>query len=131
MDAKLEAMRSVPLFANLSRSHLERVASIADEIDLAAGRTMTTEGDRGREAFVILEGHAEVTREGEPVALVGRGDVVGEIAVVSDVPRTATVKATSDVRALVLTDRDFRRLLEDEPEIGEAVRRVAAERAES
>ena len=94
MDAKLEAMSRVPLFEHLSRSHLQRVASIADEIDLPAGQTMTCEGDRGREFIVILEGTADVKQEDETIAQVGAGEFVGEIALVTDTPRTATVTAT-------------------------------------
>lgn len=130
MDAKLDAMRKVPVFANLSRSHLQRVASLADEIDLPKGQRMILQGERGREWIVILEGTAEVARDDETIDQVGAGDFVGEIAIVTDTPRTATVTATSDVRVLVVTDRDFRRLLDEEPEIAAEVNRRLEERAE-
>jgi CRP-like cAMP-binding protein len=83
---------------------------------------------RGREFFVVLEGDVEVTRGGHELQRRGPGDFFGEIALVTNVPRTATVTATSPVRALVITDRDFRRLLEDSPRIQLKVLEALAER---
>lgn len=116
-DAKVEMMKRVPLFAELSGRELGQVASVADELDLREGRELTTEGKPGREFFVLLEGSADVRRNGRKVATLGPGDFFGEVALVSDRPRTATVVARTPVRVLVVTDRSFRSLLERMPSI--------------
>jgi CRP-like cAMP-binding protein len=127
-DGKVELIKRVPLFSKLSKKGLEEVAHIADELDLPQGKVMAVEGDRGREFFVLLEGEADVTKDGQSINKLGPGDFFGEIALVSDTPRTATVTATSPVRALVITDRSFRRLLDDQPEFQRKVLVELAER---
>ena len=124
----MELLRRVPLFAHLSRRHLQEVASLADEIDLREGKVLTKEGAAGREFFVLLEGSADVEKNGRRINRLGPGDFFGEIALVSRVPRTATVIATSPVRALVVTDRSFRRLLEGSAQIQARVLQALAER---
>jgi CRP/FNR family transcriptional regulator, cyclic AMP receptor protein len=127
-NEKVELIKRVPLFANCSKHELEEIAHIADEIDLGEGKEMTREGSRGREFFVLLEGDADVTKNGQSINKLGTGDFFGEIALVSDTPRTATVTATSPVRALVITDRSFRRLMDGSPEIQRKVLVALAER---
>ena len=127
-NQKVELIKRVPLFANCSKHELEEIAHIADEIDLREGKEMTKEGSRGREFFVLLEGDADVTKDGQSINKLSAGDFFGEIALVSDTPRTATVTATSPVRALVITDRSFRRLLDESPEIQRKVLVALAER---
>jgi len=127
-NEKVEVIKRVPLFAGCSKGELEQIAQIADEIDLAEGKEMTREGSRGREFFVLLEGDADVTKGGGSINKLGPGDFFGEIALISDSPRTATVTATSPVRALVITDRSFRRLLDEQPEIQRKVLMALAER---
>jgi CRP/FNR family cyclic AMP-dependent transcriptional regulator len=127
-NQKVELIKQVPLFANCSKHELEEIAHIADEIDLNEGKEMTREGSRGREFFVLLEGDADVTKDGQSINKLSSGDFFGEIALVSDTPRTATVTATSPVRALVITDRSFRRLLDESPEIQRKVLVALAER---
>jgi len=125
---KLELIKHVPLFSKLSRKGLEAVASVADEIDLAQGKTLTKEGERGREFFVLLDGTADVHQDGEKIRTLGEGDFLGEIALVTKLPRTATVTTTSPVRALVITERDFSALLKRSPEIGQGVLEALGER---
>ena len=127
-DAKVELLKSVSLFSKLDKKGLEDVAHIADEIDLPAGKEMATEGDRGREFFVLLKGEAEVTRGGEKINTMKEGDFFGEIALVTKMPRTATVTATSDVDVLVITERAFDTLLKNSPTIGRGVAEALAER---
>jgi CRP-like cAMP-binding protein len=127
-DAKVELLKRVPLFSKLDKKGLQDVAHIADELDLRAGKEMATEGDRGREFFVLLKGEAEVRRGGERINTMKEGDFFGEIALVTKMPRTATVTATSDVDVLVITERDFDSLLKKSPEIGRAVAEALAER---
>jgi CRP/FNR family transcriptional regulator, cyclic AMP receptor protein len=127
-DEKVELIKHTPLFATCSKRELQEIAHIADEIDLREGKEMTRQGAPGREFFVLLEGEADVTKNGRRINLLSAGDFFGEIALVSDTPRTATVTATTPVRALVITDRSFRRLLKDQPEIQSKVLAALAAR---
>jgi CRP-like cAMP-binding protein len=127
-NQKVELIKRVPLFSGLSKRELEEVASLADEIDLRDGKELTRQGKPGREFFVLLEGSADVTKDDRRINQLGDGDFFGEIALISRSPRTATVTATSPVRALVITDRSFRRLLEDSPQIQLKVLEALAER---
>ena len=127
-NEKVELIKKVPLFAGGSKSELEQIAQIADEIDLREGKEMTRQRSRGQEFFVLLEGDADVKKDGRRINTLGAGDFFGEIALVSDTPRTATVTATSPVRALVITDRSFRRLLDEQPEIQRKVLQALSER---
>jgi CRP/FNR family cyclic AMP-dependent transcriptional regulator len=127
-NEKVELIKKVPLFAHCSKRELQEVAQLADEIDLREGKEMTRQGTRGREFFVLLEGSVSVDKNGRQINTLGAGDFFGEIALVSDAPRTATVTATSPVRALVVTDRSFKRLMEDVPEIQSKVLTALAER---
>jgi CRP-like cAMP-binding protein len=127
-DAKVELLKKVPLFSKLNKQGLQQVAQIADELDLPAGKEMATEGDRGREFFVLLNGEAEVTKQGSRINTMKKGDFFGEIALVTKMPRTATVTATSNVDVLVITERDFDSLLKKTPEIGHSIAEALAER---
>ena len=129
-DAKIELLKRVPLFAQCSRKELEEIGKIADEIDFRTGKELTREGQPGREFFVLLDGTAEVTKGARTVRKLSGGDFFGEIALVSDIPRTATVTTVSPARALVITDRSFKRLLERSPTIQLKVLRALAERIE-
>jgi CRP/FNR family cyclic AMP-dependent transcriptional regulator len=127
-DGKIELIKKIPLFSKLSKKGLEDVAHIADEIDLPAGKVMAQEGDRGREFFVLLEGEADVTKGDRSINTMKDGDFFGEIALVTKMPRTASVTATSDVRVLVINEHDFTALLKRSPEIGRGVAEALAER---
>jgi CRP/FNR family cyclic AMP-dependent transcriptional regulator len=126
-NAKVELIKRVPLFAECSRKDLNEIAGIADEIDLREGKELTKEGRPGREFFVLIEGKADVKKGSRRVNTLGPGDFFGEIALVTQRPRTATVVTTAPVRALVITDRSFRSLLEHQPAIqGKVMSALAA-----
>jgi CRP-like cAMP-binding protein len=127
-DTKIDLIKGVPLFSGASKSELAEVAAIADEVDLPADKTLISEGEPGREFFVLIEGTADVTQGGSKIRTMGPGDFFGEIALVSKAPRTATIKTTSPVRALVITDRAFRQLLESSPPMAVTVLTALAER---
>ncbi len=116
-DAKVELLKSVPLFAGCSKTELRRLAATADEIDVRDGYVLMREGRPGREFFVLIEGSVQVTRGEKKLSELGAGDWFGEIALLTKIPRTASVVATSAVRALVVTDRAFRQLVETMPSI--------------
>lgn len=127
-NTKVDLIKGVPLFSSASKQELAQIASIADEIDFPEGKVLISEGDAGREFFVLIEGTAEVQRGGKKVAAIGGGDFFGEIALISKTPRNATITTTSPVRALVITDRAFRQLLDNSPQIAVGVLSALAER---
>jgi CRP/FNR family cyclic AMP-dependent transcriptional regulator len=127
-DAKIELLKKVPLFAGCSKAELRELAKSADELDIREGTVLTREGRTGREFFVLIDGTVRVTKSGRKIADLGAGDWFGEIALITDSPRTATVTATSPVDVLVITDRRFRRLVETMPSIAIKVLACLAER---
>ena len=127
-NQKIDLIRKVPLFSRLSKTELRQLAMLADEIDLREGKEMTRQGAAGREFFVLLEGTADVKKDGRKINALGPGDFFGEIALVSHEPRTATVTATSPVRTLVITERSFRRLLDETPQVKTKVMEAMASR---
>lgn len=127
-NAKVELIKRVPLFSHCSKKELGLVAQIADEIDLPEGKTLMREGDRGREFFILVEGSADVRRRNRKVNTLEDGDFFGEIALVSQRPRTATVTTSSPVRALVVTEQSFRSLLKDAPDVQRKVLQALADR---
>jgi CRP/FNR family transcriptional regulator, cyclic AMP receptor protein len=127
-DTKVKALGSAPLFEGLSRKELAQVARVSEDLEVEPGTVLCREGDIGHEFFVIVEGNVKVTRKGRRVALRGGGEFVGEIALLEDVPRTATVTAETPVRFFVLTRKDFRHLLDENPSVERKVLRVLARR---
>jgi CRP-like cAMP-binding protein len=131
-DSKVDAIAHVPLFSRCSRGELKKIAQIADEVDLPAGKTLMTEGARGREFFGLIEGTADVRSNTRLLPSLGPGDFFGEIALITEQPRTATVTTVTPVHALVITDRAFRQLMHDSPEIqGKVLEAVASRLAHS
>jgi CRP-like cAMP-binding protein len=116
-NAKVELLKKIPLFAECSTVELRELALVADEVDLREGRILVREGRPGREFFVLLDGTVRVSRKGRKLNDLGPGDWFGEVALLTDTPRTATVTATSPIRVLVITDRAFRRVVERMPTI--------------
>lgn len=127
-DAKIELLKKVPLFAGCTKGELKQIASITDEIDLRQGTVLTREGRIGHEFFVLIEGMVRVSKGTRTLADLQGGDWLGEIALLTKAPRTATATATSPVHTLVIVDRDFRRLLHDVPSIATKVLTCVAER---
>jgi CRP-like cAMP-binding protein len=127
-DHKIELLKGVPLFAGCSKKELQLIAAVADELDFKQGRTLIREGASGREFFVLVDGTAEITRDGKRIDVAGAGDFFGEMALLSDQPRNATVTTTSQVDLLVITAQSFRRLVESNPLIALKVMRAVAER---
>ncbi len=127
-NTKVDLISKVPLFAGCSKKDLAEIASVADELDLREGTELTREGERGREFFVLLDGKAVVRKKGRKLRTLGDGDFFGEIALVSDRPRTATVTAETPVRTLVITDRAFRSLLKKTPRIQAKVLQAVVDR---
>jgi CRP/FNR family transcriptional regulator, cyclic AMP receptor protein len=115
MDAKIDLLRKLPLFSELSRAELRTVAALADELEVPAGTALTVEGETGREFFVLVEGVATVDVDGVTVRTLVAGDFLGEISLLTRGKRTATVRTVVPSRLLVLTDRAFRYLADAVP----------------
>jgi CRP/FNR family transcriptional regulator, cyclic AMP receptor protein len=127
-DAKIELLKRVPLFSECSKSELREIAKTADELDIRQGTVLTREGRTAKEFFVLVDGTAEVTKAGKKIADLGAGDWFGEIALITNSPRTATVTATSPGDVLVITDRRFRSVVETMPSIALKVLSTVGER---
>jgi CRP/FNR family transcriptional regulator, cyclic AMP receptor protein len=128
MDAT--AVRDIALFAKFDESQQERIASACRELSIDAGTTLTEEGEFGYAMFAVLEGTADVSREGRHIRTLGPGDVFGEIAVFFGGQRTATVVATSPMRLVMLFNAELGRLDREVPELADELRKVIAERLE-
>lgn len=116
-----KALRDVPLFAGLGRQELEALGRLVDGTDVPEGHVLAQEGAPGRELFVLETGAAAVTIGGELVNRMRPGDVFGEIALLEDRPRTATVTTTEPSTVLVLTGAAFRSLRTTMPRVFEQV----------
>ena len=127
-DVKTGLLAGVPLFSGCSRKELRQISSLADELFQPEGTTLIAEGTKGREFFVLVDGTVEIRRDGRSLRGLEAGDFFGEIALVADVARTATVVTTSRVRLLVITGQSFRRLLHEAPAIQAKVLQALAER---
>jgi CRP-like cAMP-binding protein len=127
-DAKVDLISRVPLFATCSKKELRLIANLADQVEWPEGKTVIREGEFGSEFFILLEGTVSISRDGEKLGDLTAGEWVGEIALVENVPRTATVVTTSRVAALVLTRGGFSRLVDDNPSIAGKVMAQVGER---
>jgi CRP-like cAMP-binding protein len=121
-------LKAVPFFSAMSKSDLAAVAQQTDEIDVPAGKVLAREGDFGEEFFLIDAGTAQVTRGGEPVAELGAGDFFGEMALLEEDRRNATVTATTPMSLIVMTRASFRALDRDHHGVHETVAKAIAER---
>jgi CRP/FNR family transcriptional regulator, cyclic AMP receptor protein len=128
-DAKVELLGRVPLFAGCSKRELSEISTLADELGFPAGTTLIEEGKQGHEFFVLVEGEVDVRAKGRKLSSLGDGAFFGEMALVSQRPRNATVTTTSPVRVLVVHEQAFRRLLRDSPPIQLKVLQTLADRA--
>ena len=121
-------MKSVPFFSGMSKSELAAIAQQTDEVDVPAGKVLAREGDFGDEFFMIDAGTAEVTRGGEAIAELGAGDFFGEMALLEEDRRTATVTAKTPMSLIVMTRSNFRSLDRAQPAVHATVAKAIAER---
>lgn len=108
-------LSEVPLFATLSRRELNLVAKRAEDVRVAEGKILCSEGEMGNQYFVILSGTAKVTRRGRRVATLGAGQGFGELSLLDKHPRNATVTAETPMEVVVLGQREFAGLVDDVP----------------
>ena len=127
-DAKVEMLRSVPLFGECSKQQLRSIAAVADELDWPQGRPIARQGGNRREFIVIVEGTADVTIDAKKVGALGTGDFFGEMSLLTQQPRIATVTPMSPLRILVITERAFSGLLRSDSRIQSKVLAAVAAR---
>jgi CRP-like cAMP-binding protein len=130
LDRRMDPHRfeSLPLFNALPKRQREHLAQLADVVDVREGTDLTEQGRLAHEFFVIEEGTAEVSRDGRRLRELGPGDFFGEIALAGDRSRTASVRATSPMRLVVLTTSQFRTLQRDAPGVAQQLQAAIDER---
>jgi CRP/FNR family cyclic AMP-dependent transcriptional regulator len=114
-DAKLDRLGKVRLFSACTKKELAQIGKASDEVNVAAGKDIVTEGSAGHEFFMILDGEAKVKHGQKVVASLGEGDYFGELAVLDRSPRNATVTAATPMTLLVLAQREFSGVLDEVP----------------
>jgi CRP-like cAMP-binding protein len=127
-DSKIEVLKRSPLFAGLTRKHLVDVARLTDDLEVPAGTVLCRQGSFGQEFFVIIDGEAKATRDGEEIMTFRDGDFFGEIALLERTRRTATVTAATELRFFVITQHAFDSLLHADPAIERRVLRTVVRR---
>lgn len=127
-DRKMEALKRAPLFEDLARKELVQLARVSEDLEVPAGRVLCEEGEIGHEFFVIVDGEIEVTRNRRRVATRSSGDFFGEIALIEEIPRTATVTAKTPLRFFVLTRQAFAEMIDANPSVERKVLRALARR---
>jgi CRP-like cAMP-binding protein len=127
---KESQLASIDLFSSLSKHERADIANRAEEIDVPEGTHLVREGEFAYEFFVIEDGSAEVLRDGEHVADLGPGDFLGEMGIVTQSPRNASVVAREPTRVMVLSEQDFRGVARSFPTVAERIREAVRERCE-
>jgi len=134
LDQEVDILRRIPLFANIDGAKLKLLAFTSERLSFKSGQALFRQGDPGDAAYIVLDGTAEVVLEREAdeltLAELGKNDIVGEIAILCDVPRTATVRAKGGLTTLKVTKEVFFRMVRDFPEIAVQVMRTLAHRLE-
>jgi len=134
LHEEVDALRRVPLFAKIEPSKLKLLAFTSEKLDYQAGQDLCRQGDAGDAMYIIMAGEADVlvnTPGGEHrVARLGKNSFVGEIAILCDVPRTATVRAAGELTALRISKDLFFRLVGEFPQIAVEIMRELASRVD-
>jgi CRP-like cAMP-binding protein len=125
---KAERLRKVALFEGLSDHDYKQLEQWTDEISVPTDKHLVHQGAYPHEFMVIEEGTADVEHDGEHLADLGPGDFFGEMALLLNVPRTATVKATSEITLVVMHERNFRAMEEEIPVVASRIHRILEER---
>ncbi len=128
MADHLDQLAAVSLFAGADAKELAEISKATTELDIEQGTALTTQGEVGREAFIVIEGEAVVTVDGDEVARLGPGATIGEIALLDKGLRSATVTAATPMKVLVLDPREFKGLLLKVPAIAVKVASALAAR---
>lgn len=134
LNEEVELLRNIPLFSNIEPSKLKLLAFTSDRVSYEPGQELFHQGDDGDAAYIIIGGEADIIIETETgpftVATFKRNDIVGEIAILCDVPRTATVLVKEKLETLVISKELFYRLIMEFPQIAVEIMRELAQRLE-
>ena len=134
LNEEVEFLQSIPLFSKIEPSKLKLLAFTSDRLTFAPGQELFHQGDAGDAAYIIMDGEADVTVDtpaGEiSIARVRKNDLIGEIAILCDVPRTATIKALSEVTTLAISKELFFQMVTEFPEMAVEIMRELASRLE-
>ena len=112
---KIDLLKKVPLFSNLSKRHLNEIGKHADQVSIKAGKALAQQGRKGRELVFIAEGKAQVKKDGKVIRHLSSGEFFGEISLIDGEPQTATVIAETDMTILLVNSRSFDHLLNTVP----------------
>ena len=115
LQATIDDLRHIALVTQMTEADLARFAALGEPVDAEAGAILIDQGDVGIECFLVVEGEAGVFAAGNHVATIGKGSVVGEMALIGHKPRNATVTATTPMRLLAFNISSFKKLLEEMP----------------
>lgn len=127
-SAKVQLLSGVSLFSSCNSRELSRLASLLDEIEVPQGKVLAREGEPGWEFFVVADGRAKAAVRGRKVASFGPGGFFGEMSLLDQGPRTATVTAETDMHLLVIDSRGFSSMIEETPSVARKILRALAER---
>ncbi len=128
MPSSQETLAQIHLFSDLSKADLKKIERLMTAVDIKKGKEFIIEGKPGREAFILLEGTASVHRGKRLIATLGPGDIIGEMAILAGHPRSATVRAETDIVCEVLDRREFSSLLDEVPTIARKIMVTAIKR---
>lgn len=121
-------LSAIPLFSGCTTKELRLIAKASEEVKIAKGTVLVDQGQAGKEAFIVLDGEANVSRNGRKVATVGAGAIIGELALLDRGPRTATVTAITDMTVLILEQRNFAGILDAVPALSHKLLAALASR---
>lgn len=125
---KVALLKNVSLFSACTNKELSKIASLAEEVEVPEGAILTQEGKPGREFFAIADGEAKVTLRGKKLNTLGPGSFFGEMSLLDQSPRAATVTANTPMKLLVLDARNFSTLLDQAPSVSRKILRGMAQR---
>jgi CRP-like cAMP-binding protein len=130
VEGTVDDLRHIALFAKMSNADLAKLAELGEPVDAEPGALLMDQGDVGLECFLVLEGEAGIMSNGQHVASIGAGSVVGEMALIGHRPRNASAVAQTPMRLLAFDIAHFRRLLEDMPDARDYIYGLLQARAE-
>ena len=134
IDEEVEILRRIPIFAKIYPAKLKLMAFASERVTYKPGQALFRQGERGEAAFIVLQGTADVLIDGSAgplrVASLSENEIIGEIAILCDVPRTATVKARTELVALVISKDLFFRMINEFPQMAVEIMRELAQRLE-